>query len=141
MKHTFTTNWHIYRVCSLSISTPKSRCNISSENVATSKSLPQIRSFKDILLEAVDEALSSLGNSAKQTTYIYLEKNFNIKKQDIPNKIDRFANAIEKIFGNGAKILEIQIMKNLHKKIGHNFEYFPKESDLLFTEYVEAASR
>jgi len=98
------------------------------------------RDFKKLLLEAVDEGLSSLGDSQKQAIYFYLEKTFTVKKKDIPNKIEEFANAIEKIFGNGAKILEIQIMKHLYEKVGPDFEYFPEKDDLLFTEYVEAAS-
>lgn len=139
MKREFTTNWHIYRVCSLSICTPKLQCD-TGENVSTSESLPHNRGFKNVLLEAVDEGLSSLGDSAKLAIYVYLEKNFKIKKQQIPSKINEFTNAIETIFGNGAKYLEIQIMKHLYEKLGHNFKYFPEKDDLLFTEYVEAAS-
>ena len=97
------------------------------------------RAFKNLLLEAVDEALSSLGDSSKHAIYFYLEKTFTIKKQDIPNKIEEFTSAIEKIFGHGAKILEIQIMKHLYEKVGNDFEYFPEKDDLLFSEYVEAA--
>ncbi len=99
------------------------------------------RDFKKLLLEAVDNGLSSLGDSQKQAIYFYLEETFTVKKQDIPNKIEAFANAIEKIFGNGAKILEIQIIKHLYEKVGPDFEYFPEKDDLLFTEYVEAASK
>jgi len=108
--------------------------------MSTLESLSRNRGFKKLLLEAVDEGLSSLGDSAKQAIYVYLEKNFKIKKQDIPNKINEFTNAIEKIFGDGAKFLEIQTMRHLYEKVGHDFEYFPEKDDLLFTEYVEAAS-
>jgi hypothetical protein len=139
MKREFTTNWHIYRVCSLSICTPKLQCD-TDENASTSEPLPHNRGFKKLLLEAIDDGLSSLGDPAKLAIYIYLEKNFKIKKQEIPNKINEFTNAIEKIFGNGVKFLEIQIMKHLYEKVGHNFRYFPEEDDLLFTEYIEAAS-
>ena len=136
MKRVFTTNWHIYRVCLHSISEPKLQRDIS-EKVSTLE-LPHNRGFKKLLLEAVDEGLSLLGDSSKQAIYFYLEKTFKIKKQDIPNKIWEFAKAIEKIFGPGAKILEIQIMKYLYEKVGHDFKYFPEKDDLLFTEYVEA---
>lgn len=95
--------------------------------------------FKETLLEAVDAALSLMGDSSKRAIYLYLEKNYTIKKQDIPNRIEEFANAIEKIFGDGAKILEIEIMKHLFVKIGSAFEYFPQKNDLLFVEYVDAA--
>lgn len=96
------------------------------------------RIFEKLLLDAVDEALSSLGDSSKRAVYYHLEKTFDIKKQDIPYKIEEFANAIEKIFGLGTKIIEIQIMKNLYEKVGSAFKYFP-ERDLVFTDYVAAA--
>jgi len=99
------------------------------------------RDFKKHLLESIDEALSWQGDSSKQAIYFHLEKTFAIKKQEIPNRIEEFANAIEEIFGHGAKIIEIQIMKRLYEKIGHDFRYFPEEDDLLFTKYVEAACK
>jgi hypothetical protein len=95
--------------------------------------------FKELLLEAVDAALSSLGDSSKQAIYFYLEKNFTVKKQDIPNKVKEFANAIEEMFGYGAKILEVEIMKHLYVKIGNGFEYFPEKDILLFVDYIDAA--
>ena len=95
------------------------------------------RDFMKLLLEAVDETLSSLGNSSKRAVYFYLERNFSIKKQDIPNRIEEFTDAIEKLFGNGAKILEIQIMKHLYENLGRDFEYFPENDNLLFAEYAK----
>ncbi|UCD39861.1 MAG: hypothetical protein JSV87_05505 [Candidatus Bathyarchaeota archaeon] len=97
------------------------------------------RDFQKLLLEAVDEGLSSLGDHPKKVIYFYLEKTFAIKKPDIPYKIEEFTAAIEKIFGHGAKILEIRIMQHLFEKVGNAFEYFPERDVLLFTEYVEAA--
>jgi len=96
------------------------------------------RSFEKLLLEAVDEGLSSLGDSAKQAIYFHLEKTFNINKRDIPSKIEEFADAIGKIFGFGAKPLEILIMQRLYEKVGGVVQY-PKHRGLVFTEYVAAA--
>ncbi len=96
------------------------------------------RDFHKLLLEAVDEGLSSLGDHPKKAIYFYLENAFEIKKQDIPDKIEEFTAAIEKIFGHGARILEIRIMKHLHEKVGNGFEYFPESDVLLFTGYVKA---
>ena len=95
--------------------------------------------FKELLLEAVDTALSSLGDSSKQAIYFYLEKNFTVEKQEIPNKVEEFANAIEEMLGYGAKILEVEIMKQLYMRIGNGFEYFPEKEDLLFVDYIDAA--
>jgi len=95
------------------------------------------RSFEELLLEAVNEGLSSLGNSCQQAIYFHLEKTFKINKLDIPYKIEEFTDAIEKIFGLGAKYLEILIMERLFEKIGRVIEY--EQEDLVFTEYMAAA--
>lgn len=96
--------------------------------------------FNKLLREAVDEGLSSLGENSKQAIYFHLKKSFNIKKQEIPYKIEALANAIEKIFGLGANFLEILIMKRLYEKIGQSFRMRGSE-DFTFTEYVATAKR
>jgi hypothetical protein len=95
--------------------------------------------FERLLLEAVDEQLTSLGESSKQALYFHLERGFNIKKQEIPQKTEAFVDAMEKIFGQGADYLEILIMKRLHSKIGLDVRL--STPNLTFIEYVEAAKR
>jgi hypothetical protein len=73
--------------------------------------------FNNMLLEAIDEAFSSLGESVKVAIYFYLKNAFGIKKSDIPSRIPDFSTALEKIFGPGARYLEILVMKNLYAKI------------------------
>lgn len=73
--------------------------------------------FDQILLEAIDEALLSLGEGVKTTIYFHLEDLFMIKRQEIPHRIDDFSNALERIFGLGARHLEIMFMKSLHSTI------------------------
>jgi len=96
------------------------------------------RSFEKLLLEAVDDGLSSLGDSAKYAIYFHLEKTFNINRRNIPSKIEEFADAIEKIFGFGAKPIEVLIMRRLYEKVGGVVEY-PEHKELVFAEYVAAA--
>jgi hypothetical protein len=74
-------------------------------------------SFDNLLLEAIDEAFSSLGETVKVAIYFHLENTFEINKSDIPSKIASFSDALEKIFGAGAKHLEILFMKNLHAEL------------------------
>lgn len=99
----------------------------------------QNSSFNEIMIEAVDDGLSLLGDHSKQVLYSYLEKTSKIKKQDIPEKIEEFTNAVERIFGEGARLLEIEIMRQLYKKVEHKIEYPSGKNDLLFVDYVEAA--
>jgi hypothetical protein len=48
------------------------------------------RPFDRILLETIDDALGSLGDSAKQSIYFHLENKFKITKGDIPNHVEGF---------------------------------------------------
>jgi hypothetical protein len=92
-------------------------------------------SCEAIIIEAVDEIFSSFGQSCKRAIYFQLENTFKIKKQEIPLKIEDFANAIEHIFGIGAKFIEMKIIEVLHEKT-QGFMYFPRKEELIFTEYV-----
>jgi nucleoside-diphosphate-sugar epimerase len=96
-------------------------------------------SFEEALLEAIDKGLSWLGEKEKQTIYFFLETNYNISKHDIPYRIKDFAEAIEDIFGLGAKLLEIRIMKILFTKMGYSFPYLHTKEGLEFTKYIESA--
>ena len=95
-------------------------------------------SFEELLLGAIDEGLALLGDLSKQAFYYHLEETFNINRQDIPCKIEEFTDAIEKIFGTGAKIIQIQIMKCLFKKVGYTIKHYKKPTSLEFTEYIAA---
>jgi len=98
------------------------------------------KDFDKLLLDAVDEGLSSMGESSKQAIYFHLEKSFNIKRQEIPRKIKVFEHSMEKIFGLGANFLEILIMKRINAKVGEHIKWH-RSQDLTLTEYVAAAKR
>ncbi len=75
--------------------------------------------FEKLLLDSVDEGLTTIGESSKQAIYFHLEKGFDIQKQEIPRKIEDFALAVEKIFGIGAgfipKLLNLNIVDRIIK--------------------------
>jgi hypothetical protein len=96
-------------------------------------------SFGDLLLEAIDEAFAHLGESVKTSIYFYLENTWGIKRQEIPFRIEDFQNALEKLFGIGARHLEILFVKNLHEKFKTSYEWdMPRwvVPDLTFQEYL-----
>jgi hypothetical protein len=100
--------------------------------------------FDDILLETIDETLSSLGEPVKNAIYFHLQNNFNISKNEIPKKIIEFSDFIQKIFCSGASRLEIKFMKTLHSKINVDVKWPEYEGplskwvimDMTFIEYV-----
>ena len=97
------------------------------------------QSFYKVLLEAVEDAFSSLGESVGETIFFHLEKSFGIRRSEIPFRIDDFSDALEKIFGLGARHLEILVMKNLHAKVKIDYKWdLPKwiVPELTFKEYI-----
>jgi len=98
-------------------------------------------SFEEQLLEAIDEAFSSIGEGCRQAIYYHLEKKYKLAKQNIPSQIEKFSEAIERIFDVGAKVLEIRIINNLYRKMECSFPYLFNKNSLDFINYVESARR
>jgi hypothetical protein len=99
------------------------------------KKQPTEDKFHVAIIEAVEESLSSFNNLDKEAVYLHLENAFKIKKQEIPDKIADFSDAIKQMFGVGAKLIEIRIIKALHNRI-REFVFFPKKGDVDFKEYL-----
>ena len=89
------------------------------------------------IIDAIDESLASFGESVKPGVYLQLENSYNVKKQDIPNRIEEFATAIEAIFGIGARLIEMKIIETLYSS-AKGFMYIPKSEDLMFEDYVQS---
>lgn len=100
----------------------------------------RVQELERLLIQAVDEGLSSLGDSSKQAIYFHLDKSFNIKKEQIPQKIEAFVAAIEKIFGIGANFVEVLIMRKLDEKIGQDSSSRPSK-DVTLNDYIVALKK
>jgi hypothetical protein len=98
----------------------------------------QRNDFDEFFLEAVEKAFSMLGNHSKELMYRYLENKCGVNKKNLPNKVDLFSQAIEAVFGQSSRLIEIKIMRTLHEKVP-TFTYSGKKaSNLSFVNYVEA---
>jgi hypothetical protein len=101
--------------------------------------------FDKFLVEAIDEAITSLGEPVKNTFYYRLENDLNIPKNEIPQKLEEFEHIIHKIFGIGASRLEIMFMKNLYSKVKAKVQMPEHEwpvskwivMEMSFADYVE----
>jgi hypothetical protein len=104
----------------------------------------QRENFDQLVLEAIDEGLSSLGETGKGAIYFHLEGRFNIKKQEIPYKLNDFMGVLKRIFGYGARHFEVLFIKKLHAKLEATFKLPPYKwpssmlvvPEMAFTEYV-----
>ena len=94
------------------------------------------KDFHKTFLEALEEGLSSLGESPKQAILFHLENSFKIKREEIPRNLTEFKKALEKIFGPGTPYLEKLILKKLYDKL--NLEWGNLETENLdFLNSVE----
>jgi hypothetical protein len=101
-------------------------------------------SFYEVLLEAVEEAFSSLGEPVVEKIFCTLEKSFGIRRSEIPCRIEDFSDALEKIFGLGALQLEISVVKRLHIKGATEYKWAVPQwivRELTFKEYVNMAKQ
>ena len=98
------------------------------------------KDFEKLMLDAVDEGLSSLGESSKQAIYFHLERSFDLRREEIPDRMGAFAQAMENIFGAGAGCLEVLIMQRLYEKVGGALEW-DKSKGFSLVEYVTVAKR
>jgi hypothetical protein len=94
------------------------------------------RNFNQVLIETLDNVLLSRVEKFRQSIYNQIETQYQIGKEEIPNNIQKFANAIEKILGDAALIFEIQIMQIIHQKTP-DFKFFPKKVNFSFSCYLE----
>jgi hypothetical protein len=101
--------------------------------------LAKTRDFDKLLLNAIDEALNSLGESVKQSIYFHIANKYCIARNDIPESLQDFQGGLEKIFGDGAQFIEILIMKNLHSRLDLPLKM--ESGQLEFLKYVDAAKQ
>jgi hypothetical protein len=95
------------------------------------------RDFDDILRQAINETLSSLGEKARNAIYENLEK-INVQISEIPYKIEAFRRCLVETLGQDARSVEIDVVKRLFENIG-----IPLQSEefdeLSLIEYIRRA--
>lgn len=90
--------------------------------------------FDKILLEVVDQGIRNvLGEPAVRFIYDYIEKNFSLRRNDIPVELEVFAEGLDEMLGSGAKVIENYIVKNLCSHLGFNYQC---KKDYRFSDYV-----
>jgi hypothetical protein len=78
--------------------------------------------FRQTLFEAVDEGLLMLGESGRNAVYFHLQNLYSLKREDISEKPETFAESLRKLFGIGAEVIEKAILKRLYLKLGLSYE-------------------
>jgi hypothetical protein len=94
--------------------------------------------FNKLLLEAVDHALLVLGETARLTIYDCVESSYQIKREEIPEKLEALHGALTDLLGRGGSMVERVAAENLYRSLHLTFE--PNENWAL-VDYVNHAKR
>jgi len=90
----------------------------------------------EALLEATDHGLLVLGEIVRAALYQRIEKDYQVKRDQIPEKLPAFHTALLGLLGTGAKVLERLIARDLYKRLGLVFVY---HGDWTLVDYVRHA--
>ena len=80
----------------------------------------------------------ALGEIVRETIYQRIERTHQVKREEIPEKLDTFHKALQGTLGAGAKVIEKQIAKNLHSRLGLNFT---EHANWTIVEYFDHAKK
>lgn len=73
--------------------------------------------FDKRLVLVTEKVLKEIfGDAATASICRYLEKNYDLKLEEIPSKLDVFSRALKSYLDSGATVIEEIILKNLHSK-------------------------
>jgi hypothetical protein len=77
--------------------------------------------LNETLLQAVDHGLLALGQSARVAIYEWIESSYQVRREDIPDKLLTFHRALQDLLGSGAKMIERLIARDLYSRLGLDF--------------------
>jgi hypothetical protein len=97
--------------------------------------------FNNLLVEAIDDVLSSLGEPVKNQLYIRLQEDFSVQKNQIPEQIFLFSEFLIRTFGPSAAFIQIRIMKSFNAKLtnktANSLQPIALIDDLSFVSYIQ----
>jgi len=90
------------------------------------------KEFNALLLCAIDDGLKQIfKKAAMKTIYSYLDKQYSLKREDIPEKLDIFIQGLENFFESGAVVVRLVILKNLYSSLGLEVRHVQRDQNLV----------
>jgi mevalonate kinase len=81
----------------------------------------QTQLFNQLLLQAIDDVLASMGSSTKNSIYLCLSNRKGINREQIPQRINDFHETLESILGEkGVMLIESRILELLEARMRVN---------------------
>jgi KaiC/GvpD/RAD55 family RecA-like ATPase len=97
-----------------------------------------LTNVEEAMLEAIDRGLLALGKVVRDTIYDRFDRMYQLRHEEIPVKLNTFHEALQTMFGAGAKVIETQIAKGFSARLGSGFT---ENENWTIVDYFELAKR
>ena len=94
--------------------------------------------FRDILLQSVDDALLLPGEIVRAAIYDRVERSYQLRREEIPEKLELFHKALRDLLAAGGEVLERLIAKNLYRRLDLNFN---QHENWTLLDYVDETKK
>ena len=94
--------------------------------------------FRDILLQSVDDALLLPGEIVRAAIYDRVERSYQLRREEIPEKLELFDKALRDLLAAGGEVLERLIAKNLYRRLDLNFN---QHENWTLLDYVDETKK
>jgi len=90
--------------------------------------------FEKSLLKTIDVQLKQVfGESGTSVIYGYLQNALSLRQEEIPKKLEVFAEGLDKFLNSGARVVEKVILDSLYSDFGQEFQF---KKGYKFVDYV-----
>jgi hypothetical protein len=94
--------------------------------------------FRDVLLQSIDDALLVPGEIVRAAIYDRVERSYQLRREEIPEKLELFHRALRDLLAAGGEVLERLIAKNLYLRLDLNFN---QHESWTLLDYVDEAKK
>ncbi len=92
--------------------------------------------FEQSLIKTIDIRLKQIfGETGTTVIYDYLRNTLSLRQEEIPKKLQVFAEGLDKFLSSGARVVEKVILDGLYSDFGQEFQF---KEGYDFVDYVKA---
>jgi len=81
-----------------------------------------------------------LGETVRAAIYKRLENHYELNRTDIPEQLEAFHKALERMFNANSKAVERLIAKNLYARLGLQFTQHPEWTLIEYVDFAKVNS-
>ncbi len=90
--------------------------------------------FERSLVKIIDVQLKQIfGETGTSVIYNYLQSALSLRQEEIPRRLEIFAEGLDKFLSSGAKVVEKVILDGLYSDFGQEFQF---KEGYNFVDYV-----